>query len=231
MQTATESLAEELARAPLELDMRENPFIAALARGDCSRDTIRRYAIDTYVLSAGFPQRLASLLAICPHPAVRLELLRNLLEEEGVHSFDGQRIVRREDRRHAEIAHRFARAAGVPEDVLARALEQARRDTWFDRAIDSGRFCAALSYLTVGFEGCAPATYPLLVEALDRNYGFSRADLEFFILHIAADADHARLGAEMTATVACSETDREEAMLGVKHAVTTWWRWHKSYVR
>jgi pyrroloquinoline-quinone synthase len=231
MLTATESLAEELMRGPRELDMRTNPFIAALGRGDCPRDTIRSYAIATYVLSASFPQRLASLAAICSNPAVRLELLRNMLEEEGVHSFDGERIVRRDDRQHGEIARRFARAAGASDDDLVRARDQARHDVWLDRAIAGRRLCAALAYLTVGFEGCVPATYALIVEALQRNYGFSLDDLEFFTLHMTADGDHSRLGAAMTAALVRNEMDREEAMLGVKHAVTTWWRWHKSFVR
>src|SRR5437867_7280410 len=111
MKMDTESLAEELAREPRALDMAANPFLAALAAGRCPREAIRRYAVDTVVLSSTFPQRLASLAAMCADPVVRLEILRNMLEEEGVTSFDGERIVRRDDRRHGEIARRFAQAA------------------------------------------------------------------------------------------------------------------------
>ena len=231
MKTATESLAEELAREPRALDLAANPFLAALANGSCPRDAIRRYAIDTYVLSSTFSQRLASLVAMCPDSAVRVELVRNILEEEGVASFDGKRISRRDDRQHGEIARRFAHAAGVDDAELARAKDQYRRQTWVDRAIAGGRLCAALAYLTVGFEGCVPPTYALLVSALERNYGFSRDDLEFFILHMTADADHSRLGAEMIAALVRSDADREEALTGVQRATTAWWWWHRSFVR
>jgi pyrroloquinoline-quinone synthase len=211
--------------------MGTNPFIAALADGTCSREAIRRYAIETYVLSFTFPQRLASLYAICPDSAVRVGLLRNILEEEGVSSFDGEHIVRHHDRQHGEIARRFAHAAGVRDGELSSALAAYRHDTWVDQAIAGGRLCAALAYLTVGFEGCVPPTYTLIIDALERNYGFSRDDLEFFILHAVADADHARLGEEMAAALAHDDAAREEAFTGLKRARTAWWWWHKSFAR
>ena len=225
----TDSLADQLAREPRALNMAANPFVAALADGTCSRDAIRRYATETYVLSSTFPQRLALLVAMCPHSAVRVELVRNILEEEGVSSFDGERIVRRDDRQHGEIARRFAHAAGVDDEELARARRDDRRETWVDRAIAEQRLCSALAYITVGFEGCVPPTYALIVEALERNYGFSRDDLEFFILHMAADADHSRLGAEMVVALVRSDADRAEAIDGVKRATTAWWWWHRSF--
>jgi pyrroloquinoline-quinone synthase len=230
MKMATESLVEELAYPIRTINIGANPFLVALAEGTCPRDAIRRYAIETYVLSSMFPQRLASLVAICSDSAVRLELLRNILEEEGVTSFDGESIVRRDDRQHGEIARRFAHAAGAGDEELLRARNE-NTQTWVDRAISDRRLCAALAYLTVGFEGCVPPTYALLVSALEANYGFSREDLEFFILHMTADADHSRLGAEMTAALVRTEADREEAITGVQHARTAWWSWHKSFAR
>lgn len=227
----TESLVEELTRETGTINIGANPFLRALAGGTASRHAIRRYAIETYVLSSTFPRRLASLVAMCSDPAVRLELLRNILEEEGVTSFDGEHITRRADRQHGEIARRFAHAAGVRDEELLRAREEQRPKTWVDHAIADGRLCTALAYLTAGFEGCVPPTYALLVRALEGNYGFTPDDLEFFILHMTADAEHSRLGAEMTAALVRSEADREEAVTGVKRAKTAWWWWHKSFAR
>lgn len=231
MKMDTESLVEELVRVPREMNMGAHPFLTALAGGTCPRQAIRRYAVETYVLASAFPQRLASLMAMCPHSRVRLELVRNLLEEEGITSFDGERIVQRQDRHHGQIARRFAHAAGVDDEELARAQHEERRPIWVDQAIAEKRLCTALAYLTVGFEGCVPPTYTLLVSALEGNYGFSRDDLEFFILHMTADVDHARFGAEMIATLVSGEADREEAVTGVKRATTAWWWWHRSFVR
>jgi pyrroloquinoline-quinone synthase len=230
MKTATESLAGELLGAVRALDIAAHPFMIALANGSASRDSIRRYAIETYVLSSTFPQRLASLVAMCPEPAVRIELLRNILEEEGAVSFDGEHLVRCDDRQHGEIARRFALTAGATDAELESARREQRR-TWVDQAIGDGRLCAALAYLTIGFEGCVPPTYALLVDALQKNYGFTRDELEFFILHMTADADHSRTGAEMTASLVRSAEDRREAFDGLKRATTAWWWWHRSFVR
>jgi len=231
MKTATESLVEELMRGPRTMNIGAHPFLVMLANGTCSRNSIKRYAIETYVISSNFPQRLASIAAICPDSSVRLELLRNMLEEEGVASFDGEHIVRRDERQHGELARRFAHAAGATDAELAHARNKDRHETWVDRAVNERRLCAALAYLTVGFEGCVPPTYALIVDALVRNYGFSRDDLEFFIMHMSADTDHSIIGAKMTATLARSDEDREEALTGVKRALTAWWWWHRSFAR
>jgi len=212
------------------LDMTRHPFITALSNGTCPPAAIRRYAVETYVLASTFPRRLASLVAICDDAAVRIELLRNILEEEGAVSFDGERLVRRADRQHGEICRRFAHAAGASDAELDRARREDRRTTWVDRAIGGGRLLAALAYLTIGFEGCVPPTAALIVETLQKNYGFSRDALEFFILHMTADAGHARTGAEMTAALVRSDADRKESFEGVKRATTAWWWWHRSFV-
>src|SRR5205809_7767304 len=122
MKAATDTLEAELTAAA-QLDMRRNPFVAAVVEGRCSRDQIRRYAVGVYALSARFPQRLAATAAICDDHEVRLALLENLLEEEGIVSMQGGRLTRDENRRHGNVARRFAVAAGATGEELRAASE------------------------------------------------------------------------------------------------------------
>jgi len=205
-----------------------HPFFSGLREGTISRDAIRRYAIDTWLLSITFPRRLAALIAMCENDAVRAELLHNLLEEEGFVARDGA-LTQDAERRHYALSRRFALAAGATDDELQASLRDARA-TWVDGAITSGRLVAALAYLTVGFEGFVPDAYALLIEAFEAQYRFSSHDLEFFYLHRTADAAHADAGAKLVASLVRTDQDREEAREGVQHARTAWWWWHRRYV-
>lgn len=231
MKADTETLAGELLLTTRSIDMRSNPFLVALAAGTASRDAIRRYAIGTYLLAHFFPQRLAALMSICDDAAIRLELLRNLLEEDGVIALDGDRPVRDPERSHGAIARRFCLLAGATDDDLAAARAADARNTWVDQALAQGRLAASLAYLTVGVEGCVSATHRLLIPILQERYGFSAGDLEFFILHAGADAEHARTGAAMTASVVRSDEDRVAALDGARRATRAWWWWHRSFAR
>ena len=231
MKADTKSLQDELLETTRAIDMASNPFIIALANGAASRDALRRYAIDTYLLAYFFPQRLAALAAICDDAEIRLEILNNLLEEDGVIGIDGGRVIRDVERSHGAIARRFCLAAGATDDDLDRARAAYTRDTWVDESIANGNVAASLAYLTVGIEGCVAATYRLLITVLEKQYGFSRDDLEFVALHAGADAEHARIGAALTASVVRSDEERVAALEGATRATTAWWWWHRSFVR
>ena len=231
MKADTKPFQDELLETTAAIDMRSHPFVAALAKGVLPRDALRRYTIDLYLLAYFFPQRLAALAAMCDDAEARAELLRNLLEEDGIVGIDGERLIRDPERSHGAIARRLCLAAGATDDDLDRARAAYRRDTWVDRSIASGALAAALAYLTVGIEGCVAATFPLLLPMLEQQYGFSRHDLEFVALHATADAKHARIGAALTASVVRSDDDRAAALEGAARAATAWWWWHRSFVR
>jgi len=225
---AIETLTADLAAAA-RLDIRRNPFVAAVVDGRCSRDAIRRYAIGACALSDRFPQRLAATAAICDDPDVRLALLENLLEEEGVVAIERGRLIRDDAKRHGNVARRFAIAAGATDDDLCAAFERERRAApWLDNAIAQQRAAAALAYLTVGIESNVPPTLALIAESLSRHYGFGEHDLEFLTSHIAFDEAHGAAGARLTARLVHSDADRDDALDGARRGALAWWGFHRS---
>jgi len=227
----TETFEAELTAAA-RLDVARNPFVAAIVAGRCSRDAIRRYAAATYALSDHFPQRLAAAASIVDDPEVRLALLENLLEEEGVVALHGNRLIRDDAKRHGNVALRFAIAAGATEDDLRAAREHDRvAAPWLAAAIARKSAAAAVAFLTVGIESNVPATLSLIAESLSRHYGFAAHDLEFLESHVAFDASHGAAGARLTARLACTAPKRDEALEGARRGALAWWGFHRSFCR
>lgn len=225
---ATEALEAALAAAA-HLDIRRNPFVAAIAEGRCSRQAIRRYAVAVFALSDRFPERLAATAAICDDPDVRLSLLENLLEEDGITRMENGRLIRHDRKRHASVARRFAIAAGASEEELIAASARERDTaTWLQEALAARRAAAALAYLTVGIEGNVPATLTLIADSLSRHYGFGDGDLEFFTSHVALDEAHGATGARLTARMIRSDSDRADALEGARRGAMAWWWFHRS---
>jgi pyrroloquinoline quinone (PQQ) biosynthesis protein C len=225
---ATDALDAALAAAAY-LDIRHNPFVAAVVEGRCSRDAIRRYAIAVFALSDQFPSRLAATAGICDDPEVRLSLLENLLEEEGITRLEDGHLIRDDGKRHASVARRFAVAAGASDEELAAASARERDTaTWLHEAIAARRAAAALAYLTVGIEGSVPATLTLIAAALSQHYGFRDDDLAFLTSHIALDEAHGASGVRMTARLVRSDADRADAIEGARRGALAWWWFHRS---
>src|SRR5438046_2796629 len=96
---AATDLESELSAAA-HLDMRRNAFVIALIDGRCSREIVKRYAAGVFALSDRLPQRLLAIAARCDDRDVRIALLENLIEEEGIVGIDRGRFVSDERNRH-----------------------------------------------------------------------------------------------------------------------------------
>ena len=229
--TETTTFESELAAAA-RLDMRRNPFIGAMTAGRCSRDVVRRYAAGVFSFAETFPQLLLAIASRCDDREVRLALLENLMEEEGIVAIDGGHFVVDESRRHPALARRFAHAAGVSDDDLRAAAAAAPvAAKWLHGAIAADRVAAALAYVTIGFEANTPATMILLASALEKNYGFASHDLEFLTAHVEADAGHAAAGLRLTARIARDDAARADAIRGAHRGAAAWWWWHRSLMQ
>lgn len=221
--------ADELLEAARR-DMRQNAFVAALIDGRSSHHALRRYAAGLFALSDRLPQRLLAIAARCEDRGVRLALLENLLDEEGIVGIDGGRLMVDEGRRHPNMARRFAHAAGVSDADLSAASASAMGEaTWLNDAIAQNHLTAALAYLTIGIESNVPSTMTLVAAALERHYGFDRGDLEFLTAHIELDEGHAANGARLTSRLVRNDADRAEALEGARRGGLAWWWWHRSF--
>ena len=230
MNSATEtSFADQLLKIARPYPIATNPFVDALRRGACSREQVRAYAEMIAVAAIGFPNVLTNVLTTCDRPRIRQSIIGNLLEEEGVVAYrPGQGVVIQDDRRHAAMARRFAAAAGLDAEALARSQRQEGR--WYRDAAASGDWIGAFAYFAIGYEANVPESFRLIHPALIEHYGFAEEDLEFLTEHMTADERHGREAAEMLAEVT-SETERERALEGARRGGMAWWVIHRNLAR
>jgi pyrroloquinoline-quinone synthase len=78
----------------------QNPYLDSLARGSLPLEAFRRTQEQFYFAVDYYPRPMAALIARIPDPAVRLEVVRNLVEEHG--EFDAKAFHRNTFRRFLE---------------------------------------------------------------------------------------------------------------------------------
>lgn len=190
-----------------------HPFSRAWAAGELSRAQLGEWAIQHFYYIDQIPQQFAALYARLPDLDARQHLLENLLGEE---------MPACPEKRHPDLLRKFARACGVSDERILRA-EQNGEVLPTTRAMRSwlwelstirplGESCAGIM---VALEGQLPTLYPKYVAAMHKM-GFSDDDLEFFIVHIEGDTEHAHVGLELTDRYATTPALQELAIAAVR---------------
>ena len=190
-----------------------HPFSRAWAAGELSRAQLGEWAIQHFYYIDPIPQQFAALYARLPDLDARQHLLENLLGEE---------MPACPEKRHPDLLRKFARACGVSDERMLRAEPQGevlpttramRAWIWELATLRTiGESCAGIM---VALEGQLPTLYPKYVEAM-RKMGFSDDDMEFFIVHIENDTEHAHTGLELTARYSTTPESQERAIAAVR---------------
>src|ERR1700694_1570385 len=102
-----EEFLEALDGLVAERHLLRHPFYLLWSEGKLSREHLREYAISYYPHVAAFPRYVSAVHAGSPDPALRQELLENLIEEE------------RGEENHPALWRRFAAAVGARDEELS----------------------------------------------------------------------------------------------------------------
>jgi pyrroloquinoline quinone (PQQ) biosynthesis protein C len=220
------SLDDRLWRETRKWKFADLPLLRAVHDGTCSVAVLQAYALDLATLAEGFTRQLSWILAHCDDRAVRHSVLANLLEEEGVVSFRAHGgLVAPLERAHGEMARRLARAFGADPDVPRRPL----RSAWLDAALQRGNWLAALAFMTVGYEANVPTVFKPLVEGLRTHYSYSEADIEYLVMHVAADEEHGADGVAMVARLGVTPEAERDALEGARRGTLAWYLVHRRH--
>lgn len=183
------------------------------------------YAGRIYQLAKEHLAALARLLAICPEPDLRLFLIDNLLEEEGI-SISNHGLRQNIDKQHPRIALRFVDACGISSDTLGNSLYRSPSNR-FDEMINNRRWEAAIAYLTIGIEANVPRYFAPVYKALRDSYEFGCEELAFFSGHIHADERHGENGIQLIMQAMERGIAHErDIRQGVKNGEAAWWHFH-----
>ena len=186
-----------------ERHLLKHRFYQLWNEGKLTREHIRNYAVSYYPHVAAFPTYVSGVHSGCDDPALRLELLENLVEEEGG------------DTNHPALWRRFAAALGAPEEDLSpipRTPEVARAIAEFRRATREGSVAEGLAAL-YAYESQIPEISRTKREGLAAFYGISDPEsVRFFTVHEEADVWHRQVERAALGRVATTAEEREKAL-------------------
>ena len=176
-----------------------SPFSQRVAKGEAAREEIGEWCKQFFCALTHFHRGAHS------RPRTRLTGLRpefkkhfweNRIEEEyGALSNTAG---------HVELLLRFAEAVGVSRLDMVTAKPNDATRAVMDRASrtlpDPDDFLPG-SVVTGALEAMNPETSTIISEGLIKHYGLSERDVQFFTVHIYADAEHGEVGAQLLTLV------------------------------
>ena len=186
-----------------ERHLLKHRFYQLWNEGKLTRDHIREYAVSYYAHVAAFPTYVSGVHSGCDDPSLRLELLENLVEEEGGKT------------NHPALWRRFATAVGAADEDLSptpRTPEVADAIAAFRRATREGSVPEGLAAL-YAYESQIPEISRTKREGLAAFYGISDPEsVRFFTVHEEADVWHRQVERAALGRVTQTEGEREKAL-------------------
>lgn len=159
------------------------PLVDGFAQGAFSRDDLRYIFSQYHLYTTSFTRFIAAVMASCESDLFRARLSQNLWEEGGGCA---------PERRHAQLFRNFLQHTLGVRDVdqidYAPCTRLFVRD-YLDQALRLDPVAAA-AFLAIGTEGVVARMYEIMLGGL-RRAGIPDTELEFFLIHIACDDDHA----------------------------------------
>lgn len=199
----TEEFLDALDALVAEKHLLKHPFYTMWNEGKLTRDCIREYAISYYPHVAAFPTYVSGVHSGCDDPALRAELLENLVEEEGGSV------------NHPALWRRFAASLGASDSDLSvspRTPEVADAIAEFRRTTREGSVPEGLAAL-YAYESQIPEISKTKREGLAAFYGIEDPEAtRFFSVHEEADVWHRQVERAALGRAAETPEDRERAL-------------------
>lgn len=182
-----------------------DPFFGALRKGQLSRDAVKRWAVQASFVVRQFTRFISAMHANCPHRDAQALLAENLWEEHG------QGRVARD---HYQLIRRMARQLGASDEELdsdAPLSETVQYINHCFKVTRDGSFIQGLAAIGIGIESFSPRFFAALAAAFQAQFNLTRDDVEYLLVHVGEDEDHARRSLELLDKYAASEAERDSA--------------------
>jgi pyrroloquinoline-quinone synthase len=196
----------------------QHPFYQAWSKGELTREDLREYAAEYWHHVSAFPTYLSALHSRLPDGEMRREVLRNLVEEEGVDDATA--------RPHSDLWMDFAAGMGASRGEVERHTvqpEMAALMATFRELMHEEKASAAMAAL-YAYESKVPEIATTKAEGLASHYGTGGAAAKYFTLHQTADVAHASVWRELIDKQLAGAPEEEEAVLaaGERAAKALW---------
>jgi pyrroloquinoline quinone (PQQ) biosynthesis protein C len=194
-----------------------DPFLNAVRSGRMSRAGAKAWTLQAALVVREFTRFISAIHANCPYRDGQQLLAENLWEEHGGGFAEGD---------HYALIRRMARSLGASDEEIDATVPLAATTDYINFCLQISRdrsFIESMTAIGVGLERYMPVFFGALGEAFQTQYGLKRKDVNYLLVHVGADEDHARRAIEIIETYARSAEIRELAkqalrdMLRIKH--------------
>ncbi len=197
-----------------------HPLWLQLIDGKPSREQLQRFAVQFFLQVREFPRAVSAMHSSCPFPEERIELAESIYEEE-----TGR--ISGANEPHPELFIRFGESIGLARadmvDGVALPATASLID-WFELSTRQRSFIEAAAAINLAAEGQVPGAFGPMAAALQRHYGLSARDVEFWSLHEIADAEHSSVGDSIVVHHATGAEVQRRVRAALQHSLDAWWQ-------
>jgi len=190
-----------------------DPFFDAAQSGEMSRAGVRAWVLQAATVVRQFPRFISAIHANCPHREAQQLLAENLWEEHGKGI---------EERDHYYLIKKMARSLGATDEEVELATPFAETGEYIAHCMRVTRdedFIVAMVAIGMGIEYYMPVFFGTLAESLCSRYGLARPDVEYLLVHVTEDEDHARRSIEIVEKYAASREVKERACEALREMI------------
>lgn len=202
--------------AILNEDATRDPIFDAIRTGKISRAGLKLWTLQASLIVHPFTRFVSGIHANCPHRDAQALMAENLWEEHG---------KGKAERDHYQLIRRLAKSLGATDQELDTVKPLPEATAYINyclRITHDHSFIEGMSAIGVGIEYSIPQFFGMFAESLQTNYGLSKADAEYLLIHVGEDEDHAQRSLELIEKYADSDELQDKAkealrgMLAVK---------------
>ena len=196
-----------------------HPWSEAWVSGKLNKRLLGEWVKQHYHYVSYFPTWMSTMYSNAQPEDVRLHLLENIAEEDGLLDSGSYKAVS-----HTALLLDFAGHCGVGRrEVLDTQIngellpETLGLQSWCFRQSHKP-YKEAIAGLLVGLESQVPEIYSKTTPALLDKYGFTEEQVVFFTLHIEADQEHSGRGYALLDKYVGGDEEKEACLRSVREA-------------
>lgn len=182
-----------------------DPFFDAVRKGQVSREGVKLWALQALQVVREFTRFISAIHANCPHREAQQLLAENLWEEHGRGNAE---------RDHFALIKRLARSLGATDAEIEQTEPLPETTAYIEHCFQvtrNGTFLEGMTAIGVGIERFMPLFFGVLAESLITHYGLTKTEVEYLLVHVGEDEDHAERSLEIIERYAVTEESQAQA--------------------
>ncbi|MGA9767721.1 MAG: iron-containing redox enzyme family protein [Blastocatellia bacterium] len=212
--TATESRFSSELLAVLKEEPFRDPTLDAIRARLMTREQVIVWVGQASLVVREFTRFISAIHANCPHRDAQLLLAENLWEEhgKGIQARDHYALIKAMAHSLGATVEELDKTSPLPEttDYIAHCLQVTR----------NGSFIEGMTAIGIGIEYFSPRFFAALAELFRSQFGLSREEVEYLLVHVGEDEDHARRSLELIEKYADTDETKEKAKQALREMLS-----------